>query len=226
MILSTHKESARRVVENTKPTPAKEVPENRQSLDSDTSMRNLHLEVERSISPKDFANPNKIAEGKSSRNRQVVSPSQRSTKMVSKGSAVQQSKEDAEELIPTKVELESKEELKSIESANSDNELMSQISKVKSKKKSIMKEVSEASKEEVDEKTELDKSSIRIEESEGDESEESEDEEDSEDTPRDRSNRENISAINLNIEILKKELQTEITRVEKKLGFTAGIYFR
>lgn len=222
MILSSSKESARRLPEHVNSPQAPEPAEEKQTIESNTSMRNLHQEVERKISPKDFTSSSKISGAKPSRNRQVVSPSQRSTRMVSKGSAVQQSKESAEELTLNKAELESKEELKGIESEDSDDEMMSQISKSKSKKKSVIKEVSEISKEEVEEKTELDKSSIRFEESEGDESEESEDEDDSEDSPRGRYNQENLSVINANIEILKKELQAEITKVERKLGFTAG----
>ena len=229
VIMTNPKDSTRRIGEPIQPTSVEDFENINQSVESKTSMRNLKQDSKRSISPDDFKKDKKIDEGKSSRNRPAISPSQRSTKMVSKGSvAQQQSKDDNDDLIEDttklKAEQDTKEELKSIQSVNSDSELMSQISKVKQSKKSEKKEPSIVSKEEVEEKTEMDKSSIRFEESEGDESEESEpDEEDSEETPRANRSRDNISTSNVNIEVLKKELQTEITRVEKKLGFTSGM---
>lgn len=216
------------------------------SPSSETSMKNLKQEHGRSISPEDFRQERGLKQAKASRNRVAVSPSQRSTKMVSKGSAAHQMTKDEpvdeirEEGSDNKASvnmqqsnLVDEEEAKSIPSLNSDYEMISEMNKSKASKlqskknvlKSVNKDPSDVSQEEIEgsEPTELDKSSIRIEESEGDvESDESEpDEEDSDDS---RAHRNDVS--NANLDMLKKELLNDISRIDKKLGFTAGRYFR
>ena len=196
-------------------------------------------ENNRSISPQDIRQNKNLSPSHSSRNRQAVSPSQKSTRMISKAS---EGKQPTKDDLPQEIEEEGNsefkdvndkeqepsEDLNSIPSANSDLELFSHISK--SLPKHVPSKVSSPSKpkpssnideEEVHEPTELDKSSLKLEESEGDgESDEEDvvdrDDDSDEDTPSQAPQRFN-SQISVDVEILKKELQSQVEKLERKL---------